>query len=64
MAIVDVLVDEERTDLYHPVMMIDIVRLLAQSIPGNTGVIKRIEKGPLSLPGRYVWINPTHSPHL
>lgn len=64
MAVVDVLVDEERPDLYHPVMMVDVVRLLAQSIPRNAGVIKRVKKGPFSLPGRYVWINPTHSPHL
>ncbi len=64
MAIVDVLVDEERADLYHPVMMVNIVRFLAQTVPRKTGVIIRIEKGPFSLPGRYVWIDPTHTPHL
>ena len=64
MTVIDVLVDEKRPYLYHPVMMVDIVRFLAQTIPGETGVIIRIEKGAFSLPGRYVWINPTHTPHL
>lgn len=64
MAIIDVSVDEEWTHLYHPVMMVDIVRLLAQPVPRKIGVIITTEKGSLSLPGCYVRINLAHTPHL
>ncbi len=39
MTIVDVLVDEKWTYLYHLIMMVNVVRFLTQSIPGKTGVL-------------------------